>query len=516
MAGAVQFAARREDCGVLWLPQVGAAVIILAMAKRFGGVTGETADSDSLAWRRRKEQRPQEILQAARQLVEEHGASATSMSQIAKLSGVSEATLYKYYENKQDLINQVLVDWAMPFIIDLLDELPRVTGTREKLVLIARSFLRSNVQTPRLHRVFYQELRWSNYRGSELHRLNHRFANSVVEIVEAACAAGELRADIRPRMVRDMLFGGLEHISMRTSFIGRDIDIEAEAEAYVDLMLSGMRHTGEKKLAAAPPAPVVAAVEGDGLVVERHGPVRLLTINRPAQRNAIDAATSRAIDAQIEAAEADPETGCVILTGAGDIAFCAGMDLKEAARIGAGHGLIPGRGFAGITERQRTKPLIVAVNGVAVAGGFEIALAADVILAAEHATFGLSEVKRGMFAFAGGIQRLARQVPRSMAMSMILSGELVPAARLHEMGVVSELVPAAQLRNRALGFAQAMLANSWQALALSKRLYDLSVDLSIPEALRRGKEMGQPTLASADSREGISAFAGGRVADFKG
>lgn len=487
-------------------------------------MTGETADSDSLAWRRRKEQRPQEILQAARQLVEEHGASATSMSQIAKLSGVSEATLYKYYENKQDLINQVLADWAMPFIVDLLDELPKVTGTREKLVLIARSFLRSNVQTPRLHRVFYQELRWSNYRGSELHRLNHRFANSVVEIVEAACAAGELRADIRPRMVRDMLFGGLEHISMRTSFIGREIDIEAEAEAYVDLMLAGMQQTGEKKMVVALPAPVaapvvapvVAAVEGDGLLVERHGPVRLLTINRPAQRNAIDAATSRAIDAQIEAAEADPETGCVILTGAGDIAFCAGMDLKEAARIGAGHGLIPGRGFAGITERQRTKPLIVAVNGVAVAGGFEIALAADVILAADHATFGLSEVKRGMFAFAGGIQRLARQVPRSMAMSMILSGELVPAARLHEMGVVSELVPAAQLRDRALGFAQAMLANSWQALGLSKQLYDLAVDLPIPEALRRGKEMGQPTLASADSREGISAFAGGRVADFKG
>jgi len=141
-------------------------------------------------------------------------------------------------------------------------------------------------------------------------------------------------------------------------------------------------------------------------------------------------------------------------------------------------------------------------------------LAADIILAADHASFGLSEVKRGMFAFAGGIQRLARQVPRSMAMSMILSGELVAAQRLHELGVVSELVPGPELRARALAVAEQMLANSWPALMNSKKLYDLAVDLPIPHGLRQGKEMGMETLSSADSVEGIAAFAGGRPASF--
>jgi len=475
-------------------------------------MSSDSIDSEVLSWRRRKDQRPQEILQAARHLLEEQGASATSMAQIAKLCGVSEATLYKYYENKQDLINQVLADWATPFIEDLLSELPTLDGTRAKLVCIAVSFLQSNMQTPRLHKVFYQELRWSDYRGSILHRLNHRFANSVVQIVEAARAAGELRADLEPTMVRDMLFGGLEHIAMRTSFAGRTIDIDAAAAAYVDLMIAGMACR-----ASAPVRQQRAETKAQptaGLIVEQLGAVLLLTINRPDQRNAIDMATSTAIDAWIDQAESDDAIGCVVLTGAGDRAFCAGMDLKEAARIGAGHGLIPGRGFAGITERVRKKPLIVAANGVAVAGGFEIALAADIILAADHASFGLSEVKRGMFAFAGGIQRLARQVPRSMAMSMILSGELVAAQRLHELGVVSELVPGPELRARALAVAEQMLANSWPALMNSKKLYDLAVDLPIPYGLRQGKEMGMETLSSADSVEGIAAFAGGRPASF--
>ena len=253
--------------------------------------------------------------------------------------------------------------------------------------------------------------------------------------------------------------------------------------------------------------------QNDGLIVERAGSVLFLTINRPHCRNAIDAATSLAIDQQIDLAETDPTIGAVILTGTGDIAFCSGMDLKEAARIGAGHGLIPGRGFAGITERQRTKPLIAAINGIAVAGGFEIALAADMIIAADHARFGLSEVKRGLFAFAGGIQRLARQIPRSAAMSMILNGEPVSAARLFELGVVSEVVPAAQLRARTLDFAQAMLANSWEAICNGKLLYDIAVDLPIVQALRVGQAMGQPTLDSADSRAGITAFADRLSAD---
>ncbi|WP_232495245.1 enoyl-CoA hydratase/isomerase family protein [Novosphingobium kaempferiae] len=251
-----------------------------------------------------------------------------------------------------------------------------------------------------------------------------------------------------------------------------------------------------------------------GLIVERRGAVCLLTINREAARNALDAATSQAMDTAITEAEADPEVGAVIVTGTGTRAFCAGMDLKEAERIGAGHGLIPGRGFGGITERRRTKPLVAAINGTAVAGGFEIMMACDMVFAAEHALMGLSEVKRGLFAFAGGIQRLARQVPRATALAMIMTGEPLPARRLYELGIVTEVVPGERLLDRALEVTQAMLANSWQAIANGRELYELSIGMDIAQALAVGNAWGKATLASADSREGIAAFAQKRESRF--
>lgn len=251
-----------------------------------------------------------------------------------------------------------------------------------------------------------------------------------------------------------------------------------------------------------------------GLIVERRGAVCLLTIDREHARNALDAATSRAMDEAISAAEADPDVGAIIVTGAGNRAFCAGMDLKEAERIGAGHGLIPGRGFGGITERRRTKPLIAAINGTAVAGGFEIMMACDMVFAAEHALMGVSEVKRGLFAFAGGIQRLAAQVPRATALAMIMTGELVPARRLYDLGVVTEVVPGDRLLGRALEVTQAMLANSWQAINNGRELYELSNGMDTTQALAMGNAWGKATLASADSREGIAAYAQKRAAKF--
>ena len=203
------------------------------------GMNSALRDSEPLTWRRRKDHRPQEILTAARQLIEEEGAAATSMARIAKLAGVSEATVYKYFASKQDLVNRVLAEWATPFVERLTAELPHISGIRSQLTLIDIRFLRSIEETPKLHRVFYQELRWSNYRGSELHRLNRRFAHSVVDVIEKASATGDLRDGVNPTMMRDMLFGGLEHIAMRTSFIGRALDVEAEAANYVELMLSG-------------------------------------------------------------------------------------------------------------------------------------------------------------------------------------------------------------------------------------------------------------------------------------
>lgn len=247
----------------------------------------------------------------------------------------------------------------------------------------------------------------------------------------------------------------------------------------------------------------------EGLIVERHGPVLLLVIDREHRRNALDAATSAAIDAQIGAAESDPSIGAVVITGNGERAFCSGMDMKEAAEIGIGHGLVPGNGFAGITERTRTKPLIAAINGFAVAGGFEIALACDIVIAADHAMFGLSEVKRGMFAFAGGIQRLAQQVPRSTALSLILTGEPVSAQRLYDLGVVSEVVPFAQLRDRALTLAQAMLEHSWEAIRNGKLLYEMAAYMPIEQSMRLGGAFGRATLNSADSVSGVAAYAQG-------
>ena len=141
-----------------------------------------------------------------------------------------------------------------------------------------------------------------------------------------------------------------------------------------------------------------------GLIIERRGTLLILTIDREDWRNALDSIISAALDAAIEDGETDPAIAVIILTASGDRAFCSGMDMKEAAAIGPGSGLIPGRGFGGITERRRTKPLIAAINGAAVAGGFEIVLACDIVLAADHALFALFEVKRGMFAFAGGIR----------------------------------------------------------------------------------------------------------------
>lgn len=252
-----------------------------------------------------------------------------------------------------------------------------------------------------------------------------------------------------------------------------------------------------------------------GLIVARHGPVCLFTIDREPARNALDAATSRALDEAITAAEADPAVGAMIVTGSGERAFCSGMDLKEAARIGAGHGLIPGRGFGGITERKRTKPLIAAINGTAVAGGFEIMMACDMVFAADHALMGVSEVKRGLFAFAGGIQRLAAQVPRATALAMIMTGELLPARRLYELGVVTEVLPKEHILERTLAVTQAMLGNSWQAIRNGRDLYELSCDMAIDQALAVGNAWGKATLESADSREGIAAFAQKRSAGFE-
>lgn len=203
------------------------------------GSNGDGAPMRSAAWRRRKDARRPEILARARELIEENGAANVSMARIAKAAGISEATVYNYFENKQDLVNQVLRDWALPFIERLTAELASLTELRSRLVIIATRYLRSIEQTPRLHRVFYTEIRWSDYRGSEIHRLNNLFVQSIVDAINEGIAGGEIRSETDTAMFRDMLFGGLEHIAQRTLFAGRSLDIENESARFVDLMLLG-------------------------------------------------------------------------------------------------------------------------------------------------------------------------------------------------------------------------------------------------------------------------------------
>lgn len=245
-----------------------------------------------------------------------------------------------------------------------------------------------------------------------------------------------------------------------------------------------------------------------GLTSERRGALLILTIDREERRNALDSATSASLDAAIDGAEKDSSISVIILTAAGKRAFCSGMDMKEAAAIGPGSGLIPGRGFGGITERRRTKPLIAAINGPAVAGGFEIAMACDIVIAADHAIFALAEVKRGMFAFSGGIQRLARMVPRQTALALILTGEPISAERMLQLGLVSEVVPAAELRPRAIAIGEMIAGYSQDAVRNAKLLHDLAADSAIDDSLRFGRAWGEASLGSDTIRAGIAAFAG--------
>jgi len=192
------------------------------------------------AWLRRAEHRPPEILAAARLLLEQRGYAAVSMVQIARRAGVSEATVYKYFKNKQDLVNQVLHEWATPFTEYLRREITLRTDLRAKLTLVGIRYLRSLEQTPQLHQVVFQELRWSDYYGSSLHKLNQEFARILLDAIQDAIDHGEAMEGTNPLTVRDMLFGGLEHIALRTIFAGRPMDIETEATTLVDHLLSGI------------------------------------------------------------------------------------------------------------------------------------------------------------------------------------------------------------------------------------------------------------------------------------
>ncbi len=245
----------------------------------------------------------------------------------------------------------------------------------------------------------------------------------------------------------------------------------------------------------------------------RRGRVLLITINRPDQRNAVNAAVAAGIAAGLDELDTDPALSVGVITGAGK-GFCAGMDLK--AFVAGETPRVPGRGFAGITQRSADKPLIAAIEGFAVAGGLEVALACDLIVAARGARLGIPEVKRSLVAAGGALLRLPRTVPRNVAMELALTGDPIEAERGYELGLVNRLTEPGEALNAALGLAGQVAANAPLALAATKRIMVESADWPDAEFFERQNPIVEPVMASEDAKEGAMAFAERRAPEWKG
>ncbi|QVM82608.1 crotonase/enoyl-CoA hydratase family protein [Novosphingobium decolorationis] len=257
------------------------------------------------------------------------------------------------------------------------------------------------------------------------------------------------------------------------------------------------------------------------VLVAREANVMVVTLNRPQAMNAITADVALQVGEALEAAEADPEVRCIVLTGSGERAFCAGMDLKAAAR--GERPVPPGEreawGFAGIVSHPLSKPLIAAVNGFAVGGGTEIVLACDIAVAAETANFGLPEVKRGILAAAGGAFRLPRAIGSKAAMELLLTGDTIDAYQARDLGLVNRVVAREEVMGEALAIARRIAANAPLAVQATKRIARGYMPEGVPDeaadwALSH-REMAA-IRTSEDAREGALAFAEKRAPVWKG
>jgi enoyl-CoA hydratase len=249
------------------------------------------------------------------------------------------------------------------------------------------------------------------------------------------------------------------------------------------------------------------------VLTERRDRVLVITINRPEQRNAVNAAVANGIASALDELDADSELSVGIVTGAGGF-FCAGMDLK--AFVTGERPWFADRGFAGITERGADKPLIAAVEGFAVAGGLEIALACDLIVAAAGAKLGVPEVKRSLVAAGGGLLRLPRVLPRNIAYEMALTGDPITAERGYELGLVNRLSESGQALETALTLAVAIGANGPLALKASKRILRESADWPDSEFFALQETISGPVFNSQDAAEGATAFAEKRAPVWRG
>jgi enoyl-CoA hydratase len=241
--------------------------------------------------------------------------------------------------------------------------------------------------------------------------------------------------------------------------------------------------------------------------------VAIITINRPEARNAVDLEVAEGIAAAIDEFETRNDLAVAILTGAGGT-FCAGMDLKAFARGELPS--LPGRGFGGLTERSPTKPLIAAVEGWALAGGCELALAADLIVAARDAKFGLPEVKRGLVAAAGGLLRLPKILPYQLAMQVALTGEPLTAETAHAHGLVNILSEPGQALAMARELAATIAANGPLAVRATKQIIAMAIDYPSTDAFAAQRKFTEPVFVSADAQEGARAFAEKRSPVWRG
>jgi enoyl-CoA hydratase len=253
--------------------------------------------------------------------------------------------------------------------------------------------------------------------------------------------------------------------------------------------------------------------DGTVLRTEREGTTLVITIDRPRARNAVNLAVAQGIAHALDELDGDDALVTGILTGAGGF-FSAGMDLKAFLRGERPH--VGDRGFAGITQRPPAKPLIAAVEGPALAGGCELALSCDLVVASEEASFGIPEVKRGLAAAAGGLMRLPARIPRTIAMELALTGDPMSAADAHRWGLVNHLTPAGGALEGARELAARIGANGPLAVRASKQVIVASPDWSSAEMWERQGEILGPVLSSEDAREGAAAFAEKRAPVWRG
>jgi len=255
------------------------------------------------------------------------------------------------------------------------------------------------------------------------------------------------------------------------------------------------------------------AVATEPVLTERRGNVLLITINRPEMRNAVNGAVAEGIAGALDQLDADEELTVGVVTGAGGF-FCAGMDL--GAFVKGESPWFGDRGFAGIAQRSARKPLIAAIEGFALAGGMEVALACDLIVAAKGAKMGIPEAKRSLVAAGGALLRLPRRMPYHVVMELALTGDWMPAERFHEFGLVNRLAEPGAAVDVAMDLAAQLSKSGPLALIGSKRILQEQFDWSSDEMWQKQAEITGPVMASEDAKEGASAFKEKRDPVWKG